>query len=341
MSETTSDQRQWPIIGHSNIVTYLQKSLKSLGVAHAYLFVGPDGVGKRQVAGYFGGSLVCRELNNFGKVKVPCGSCDGCRQAMRQTHPDIFWVSRELNEKTEKLKKNIGIEQIRQLQNKLSLGSFMNTYKVAVIEEAEKLSLEASNALLKTLEEPSPKTVLILLASNLDNLPKTIASRCQVLRFLPVGSQEIYEHLVALKIDKKKAKILAAISYGRPGLALNFLNDQDAYHLYLEDVRQFTILIKSGTLDRFKIIGEISKLDNDSLKTLLNTWLKMVRDSLLLRNGSAAYINHLNFQTDLNSLSTYDNGKLLNAIAEIEKAKSYIDQNVNTKLILENLALTF
>lgn len=341
MSETVINKFKWPIIGHSNIVDYLQNSLESLGVSHAYLFVGQDGVGKKITADYFASSLVCRELEQSAKKNVPCGACECCKQVSNHTHPDIFWVKRELNEKTDKLKKNISIEQVRQLQGQLSMGSFMNTYKVAIITEAEKLSLEAANALLKTLEEPTQKTVLILLASNLTSLPKTIGSRCQVLRFLPVSSQEIYQHLVARKIDKKKAKTLAAISYGRPGLALNFAANKEDYQSYLEDVRQFNLLVKSATIEKFKILGGLAKLDNDSLKRVLNIWLKIMRDSLLLKNNSGAYISHINFEADIENLSSQENPKLFKMISEVEKAKKYIDENVNTRLILENLALTF
>src|SRR3989344_1191746 len=176
MSKVINKQSKWPIVGHSHIVSYLQNSLNNLKLAHAYLFVGLDHVGKAAVAGYFINSLVCQNLE-VEALAVPCGECQSCRQALSGNHPDVYWLARELNEKTDKLKKNISIEQVRQLQNKLSLRSFLNSYKIAVVSEAQTLSAEAANSLLKTLEEPSARTVLILLAENLARLPQTIVSR--------------------------------------------------------------------------------------------------------------------------------------------------------------------
>lgn len=181
------------------------------------------------------------------------------------------------------------------------------------------------------------------MASNLVSLPQTITSRCQVLKFLPVNSQEIYDHLVTLKIDKKKAKTLAAISYGRPGVALNFDNNKEEYQDYLADIRQFLALSKASLNEKFRMLGEMfKKTDIDSTKHLLDTWVKIIRDSLLIKNNSGHFVNHLSVASELQNFSEdYDNNKLVGLIAEIEKSKQYLNENVNTKLVLENLVLTF
>ena len=144
MSKTDETQSSWPIVGHSNFVSYLKHCLGSSQVGQAYLFIGPAHLVKTTLTKHFVDQLV----EGADQVSVN-----------PKLHPDIHWLARETNEKTGKLKKNISIEQVRQLQNKLSLHSFLNTYKVGVITQAHTLSTEAANSLLKTLEEPTPKTI--------------------------------------------------------------------------------------------------------------------------------------------------------------------------------------
>ena len=137
MSKEENTRFRWPLIGHSRIIDFLQNNLNNGRISHAYLFIGPENIGKSAVANFLVGSLVCRHLNDQTKI-VPCGQCECCRQLINKIHPDVFWISREMGE-TGKLKKNIGIEQIRQLQDKFNLHSFLNTHKVAVIEQAQNL----------------------------------------------------------------------------------------------------------------------------------------------------------------------------------------------------------
>src|SRR3989338_6024472 len=138
------------IIGHQAVIRFLEASLNYQTVSHAYLFIGPRGVGKtavltRFLSGLIGGARA--DLDAF------------------LTYPDFTLVRRGADEKTGKLKKNITVEQIREMRGRLAMGSFLNSWKIAVIDGAENLSEEAANALLKTLEEPTRKTVIVLLAS--------------------------------------------------------------------------------------------------------------------------------------------------------------------------------
>lgn len=342
MTKKENSHFSWPIVGHKTIVSYLQQSLENEKVGHAYLFTGPRQIGKNTVAQYFVNSLICDGLNK-GSGPVPCGQCEYCRQMANKMHPDFFYVSREINEKTGKLKKNISIEQIRQLQNKLSLHSFLNSYKVAIIDQAESLSLEAANSLLKTLEEPSPKTVIILLASNLVVLPQTIASRCQVIKFLPVGSKEILEHLQTLKVERKKAKAIAELAFGRPGMAISYTTEPENYDDFLEKVNQFILLLKSGLSQRFKLISEMDELsDVNSLKESLVTWSKVLRDIFLIKYSAPNLVSNVKSFSELEKISAgYNFETLIKILGEINLTKRYLDANVNPKLALENLVLTF
>ncbi|MFA6254513.1 MAG: DNA polymerase III subunit delta' [Patescibacteria group bacterium] len=342
MSDSKNNRFQWPIVGHSNIVSYLQQSLLNGRLAQAYLFVGPLQVGKTTIVKSFVNSLVCENLHQ-GKELVPCGQCQHCRQVTNKIHPDIFWLERIDNEKTGKLKKNIGIEQIRELQNKLSLHSFLDSYKIAVINEAQTLSSEAANSLLKTLEEPTPKTIIILLTTSLASLPQTIVSRCQILKFLPVSSQEIFDYLISLKVERKKAKVLAALAFGRPGLAIDYFNEPENYLTFQDQTKQLITLVKADLTSRFKIVNDLA-LGNDvnSIKESLSNWQRIFRDLSLIKIGAENLISNLNLQTELKSLAEgYSRDNLLKIMAEITTAKRYLDANVNPKLTLENLILNF
>jgi DNA polymerase-3 subunit delta' len=342
MSKALVNRFSWPIVGHKNIVSYLQQSLENEKVGHAYLFAGPKQVGKNTVAQYFVNSLVCDGLTK-GSGPVPCGQCECCRQIANKIHPDFFSDSREINEKTGKLKKNISIEQIRQLQNKLSLHSFLNSYKVAIIDQAEALSLEAANSLLKTLEEPTPKTVIILLVSNLALLPQTIASRCQVIKFLPVSTKDIFEHLHSLKVERKKAKALAELAFGRPGTAISYMAEPENYDDFLDKVSQFILLLKSSISQRFKLVSEMAELsDVNLLKESLVIWNKVLRDLFLIKYSAPNLVSNLKSLSELEKISAgYDLDKLIKILGEVNLAKRYLDANVNPRLTLENLVLTF
>jgi DNA polymerase-3 subunit delta' len=332
----------WPMIGHKNIINYLQQNLTDELVSQAYLFVGPDHVGKATVAHYFVNSLLC---SNLGKEsgKIPCGECDYCRQLANGIHPDVFWLKRELNSETGKLKKNISIEQIRELCNKLSLHSFLNSYKVAVIEQAEALSLEAANSLLKTLEEPSAKTVIILLVNNLAAVPKTVASRCQILKFLPVSGREIFDHLVFLDVDRKKAKSLASLAFGRPGIARHYLDSQDEFMDFQEAGKNFISLFKADNISRFKLVSEIvSQAETDAIKANLLIWQKILRDLILIKVSLENLTTNDRLSSELTALAgRYPLARLIKLISEINQSQRYLGANVNPRLVLENLVLSF
>ncbi len=343
MASVKNSQFKWPVIGHSNIVNYLQKSLYNLNFNHAYLFSGPSNIGKTLVAQYFADSLIC---DNLGKSSgnIPCFECRPCKQAINKIHPDVFWLKRVNDEKTGKLKKNISIGQIRELQAKLSLHSFMDSHKVAVIMESEKLSQEAANSLLKTLEEPTKKTVIILVTSKINSLPKTILSRCQILNFLPASKKEIFDYLIDQKLERKKAKLISEISGGKPGLAIEYFKDDEIYLEFQDQSKQFIFLLKNNNLgEKFKIIDDIAKAnDVNSIKKHLDVWTKVMRDLVLAKYAGQNLVSNSKIYPELSQLSgLYSKQKLLEIIKGVKSVKYYLDANVNPRLALENFILNF
>lgn len=341
MSKGENNRFKWPIIGHYNQISFLQNNLQNDSISHAYLFVGPENIGKTAVANFLVNSLICRHLNNQKISLVPCGECECCKQLNNKIHPDVYWLEREMGENG-KLNKNIGVDQIRNLLDKLSLRSFLNSYKVGVIDQAQSLNSASANSLLKTLEEPSPKTVIILLANSLAGLPPTIASRCQVIRFSPVSNRVIEDYLVNIGADRKKAKKLAALSFGRPGLAIKYFSDPDFYEDNKNQIRQFIDLVKTDMNSRFKIVSHlVDSNDLDGVKSELTLWQKILRDVMLI-NFSESLVAHQGFLTDFKELSQrYSIQEVTQYISEINHAKHYLDANANPRLVLENLAINF
>jgi len=183
-------------------------------LAGSYLFVGPEGVGKRTFALRLARVLLCqdRPVEQF----EACGRCAGCVQAAAGTHPDLLQVSKPPGHATLPLKLFIGDLEHRGLCYELSLRPYMGGYKVAVIDDADYLNQDSANALLKTLEEPPPQAVLILIGTSAARQLPTIRSRCQLVRFLPLSAEQVAELLVSQQIvsDPEQARRLAAVSEG-------------------------------------------------------------------------------------------------------------------------------
>lgn len=332
---STEIQWNWEVVGNKNIVEFLQNNIVKDSPAHAYLFVGPEKIGKKMAVENFTKSLLCADKNNR-----PCGKCNNCRQIEKGVHPDFFYLNRA------KDKKNISIEQARELQGKLSLGSFSNSYKIAVIDGADSLSIEAANSLLKTLEEPTRKTILILIAQRTDALPETIFSRCQVLKFLPVAEKDIFNHLIKRGVERYQAKILARLSFGRPGMAIELFDNKELLAECREKTEEFFSLSNGGIGSRFEIIDGLAntKIEKGVLmKNLdfsLNMWTIIIRDMLYIKDGLEGLIGNLDFSDKLKQLShKYSKEQLVKLFGDLYEMRRYLTENVNPKLVLENFVL--
>ncbi|MGL6097480.1 MAG: ATP-binding protein, partial [Fimbriiglobus sp.] len=189
-------------------------------LAHAYLFVGPDGVGKRRFATEFAKSLLCEAPP--GPLAM-CDRCPACVQVADGTHPDFFAA------RTEEEKNQLSIEVMREFVHRLGLKSSRGTHKIGVVEDADEFNESSANAFLKPLEEPPPGTTLVLLATSLEKQMPTILSRCQVVPFRPLGRPDLDAVLTAHGVtDPAKRDRLARLSGGSPGRALA-LNDDDLW----------------------------------------------------------------------------------------------------------------
>ncbi len=193
------------VLGQKHVVRLLKGALSEKRVAHAYLFAGPGGVGKRFVA-----KMLARALNCAGGDSTDsCGSCSACDRIARRAYPDVAWIRPEGRSRT------IGIDEVREMCRMLAYRPFEGGWKVCVIEEADCIHIAAANALLKTLEEPTSRTVIILTSEHPDRLPLTIVSRCQAVRFSAVPLDEMEGFIKQrLDVDPARVGLLAALSSG-------------------------------------------------------------------------------------------------------------------------------
>lgn len=331
----------WNIIGHQKIIHFLEAAIVNNKLAQAYLFYGPAHLGKKVLTKKFIQILMCY-YNEPNKSNIPCEECVHCQQIEKNIHADIFWLKKEPD------KKDISIEQIRELQHSLSVYSLFKSYKIAVIEGAEFLNLASANALLKTLEEPSKRTVIILIADHLGKIPKTILSRTQKIKFLPLPTKEIYDYLVNQNVDRDQARHLSNLSNGRPGRALIFLNNSEMWPAYLSQLKVFFSLIMSSRVNKIKfaakfLAGKESLLEKiNILMPTLNLWQLIIRDLILSKlNQNDKIINSLELNKIIKISQDYSLEKLINLQKYIELTKQQLRLNVNPQLALENLLLSF
>lgn len=300
------------ILGHEKIVDFFDKVLENGRLGHAYLFVGPESLGKKAVAMQIASKL----LNS---------SCESLHKEL-----DFSFVEQEIDQKTEKTKKGISIDQIRDLINFLSQKSFVKGYKIAIINNAHKMSSITSNALLKTLEEPRGKTVLFLITENLDELPSTIISRCQVVHFEPVEQDKILNYLLDLKVDKDKAKEISELSLGLPGRAISFVENNEKFDFYKKEIERFESMFGKPFYEKRACIEEMfgSKTDHiaqrDEIRQILGVWQFVLND--FLKNVSS-----------VKSGLTYGSYVKLND--NISEAKNLISLNIHPRLLIENILL--
>ncbi len=269
----------WSTIGHKNQKTFLGNALSAKKYSHAYLFSGPDQIGKKALAIEFANKILGAENQKF--------------------NPDLIVIDEE------KLK----IEQVRNLINDLSLRPYQSAYKIAIIDHFENVTEEASNSILKTLEEPSSTTILILIANNKQCILPTIVSRCQVVNFSRLPNDEI------LQINKFKKEQLELIN-GKSGKGFAIKEDKDLAEQMAEEYKAFCQLKSSPQAKRVASIKDYADLESDELQKILANWLDQEHFEMLQSRPQ----NYKNLQLLLDSIQG-------------------LKQNFNKKMVLEKLFL--
>ena len=348
MEKTSESKYKWPLIGNKKNIDFLSRSLANNKLASSYVFSGPDNMGKTKLAEHLARIILCeKKSDTFGEK--PCGFCSSCKKFDFQNseenlaHNDFYVI------KKEKDKKNISVDQIRELIHSLGMSSFSDSYKVGIIKHADKLNEQASNALLKLLEEPKKKVLIVLISSNMEKLLPTIVSRCQVLDFGPVKTDEINKFLLDnCMVTRSAAKNYSRISLGRPALALKFIEDKEFYNNYINRLELLLDLVESNDVnEKFSLLASIidKKLSGLEasvvLKRLLEILQGIYRDMYLISYGLNNLVQNEIVDIRLKKLQLRNNiEKITKLLDEIEKSEDYIEANLSSKLILENITLS-
>ena len=312
------------IIGHKIQWKFLKKLAKRDKVPQALLFTGVDSVGKRKIALEFIKLLNCQEKDFQQK---PCQKCLHCSLIEKMKHPDVILITPK--------NKEIQINQIRELQKKLSFQPQLSFFKSVIIDKAEALNPMAQNCLLKTLEEPPGKTLFLLITSQPHLLFETIRSRCGILKFYPVKPEEIESSFK--KTISPQIRILAE---GRPGRVIEFLNQPEKFERWVKGIGKIQELFNKGIPERFEFVKKFFEKENPHfpLPLFLEIFNEYLRIVFLKKLGIEN--KNLEIFSIPSNLENYSILKIKKIIEEIQNLKVLISStNVNPKLALENLML--
>ncbi|MCX8024555.1 MAG: DNA polymerase III subunit delta' [Thermanaerothrix sp.] len=320
----------WEIWGHTWAVNLLQGHLRQGRVRHAYLFCGPNGVGRRTLALRFAQALNCPQPPVPGE---PCGTCRTCRQIAQMSHPDLLPVQVESGS-------TLKVDQVRTLQHDLQLTPYESRYRVALLLNMERATISAQNALLKTLEEPPGQAVLLLTADTPESLLPTIVSRCEVLRLRPLPTADLAFTLEQERgIPSDQARELAHLAGGCPGLALRFYAEPDRYQEHQRWLHDALYLLGQGRVERFQYVENLSK-DRDTFRAALQAWMTLWRDLLLCVSEADVPLTNLAFESTLRTIASHlDYPQVTRCLAALEQGISYLDANLNARLLGEILLL--
>jgi DNA polymerase-3 subunit delta' len=315
------------IVGQPAAVALLRRAIELDRLAHAYAFVGPSGVGRRLTAVAFAQAALCAARG--------CGTCAACRRVAAGQHPDCQVFLPTPPRDNPKGAPMIRIEEIRQLERTAALAPFEGGRKVFVLDDAERMTLPTAQALLKTLEEPPPRTHLVLVLANPRALPPTVLSRCQRVRFGPLDEAAAARILESRGVPAAASGLLARLAQGRPGLALG--TGLDA----LRTRREAALALAAEPLARLGVALDGVPTDRVTVATYLELYWSWYRDALCLAaGGSAALLVNADQEAALRALAARMPAPALTAaLARVKVAWVALEGNVNPRLALETALL--
>lgn len=319
------------VVGHKNIIDYIRSAVQEDKVSHAYILNGEKGAGKKMLANLFATTLLCEKAG-----PDPCNECHSCRQAESGNHPDIIRVTHE--------KPNtISVDDIReQVNNTILIKPYQGPYKIYIIPQADMMSVQAQNALLKTIEEPPEYAVIMLLTENADTLLPTIASRCVMLKLRNIKDTLIKKYLMeTMEVPDYKADMCTAFAQGNMGRAILLANSE-----YFNEIREEAVqLLKYiQEMELSEIVEAVKRITTYKLE--INDYLDIImvwyRDVLLYKAtkdmDKVVFKDQIKYIKEQARKSSYEGIELI--LNSLEKAKTRLKANVNFELAMELLFLT-
>ena len=325
----------WKIFGHDGAVNYLKRQCEPGNMRHAYLITGPEGIGRLTLAKAFVKALNCQ--NPPAKHDF-CNACQACRQIEAEAWPDLTILRPTENAR------DIKIDQVRQMQQSLALAPYQSQWRVVIIPDFQNATVAASNALLKSLEEPPARAIIILTADARENLLETIASRCGILRLRPMSVGAVARVLQSeLNLDEDDAKMIAHLAGGRVGTAIHFAQNPDLFEQYHDTLAQLHEILPETKRARLQYAEGVSKRkgsQRENISTLLSVWLTFWRDVMIAHSGADLPIVNLAQRDVVKTVAGQLSLPQIEAVLKAhEKGLEQIDANVNSRLVLENILL--
>ena len=319
------------IIGQEQLKEHIQNAIASNKVSHAYIINGERNAGKEFIARIFAMTLQCEKGG-----KEPCNECHSCKQALSHNQPDIVYVSHEKPN-------SIGVEDIRgQINNDIGIKPYSSPRKIYIMNEGEKMTPQAQNALLKTLEEPPEYAVILILTDNVEGLLPTIISRCVVLNMKPVPDKLVKKYLMEeLGVPDYKANICVAFARGNIGKAKLLASSEESEKVKDEAITLVKYINDMEINEIVKAIKKIMeyKLDVNDYLDILTVWY---RDALLYK--ATKDVNSLVFKNEFQQIrkvadrSTYEGIETI--VKALQQARRRLEANVNFDLTMELMLLT-
>jgi DNA polymerase-3 subunit delta' len=325
----------WNIVGHEHAINTLRRMLAAQRVRHAYLFTGPEHIGKTLLTQRFAQTLLCTGGPDPDIApQNPCNVCLSCRKVLHGNHPDVHYISRIPG------KQFILIDQVRTLQSDSARRTLEGRRNIFIIEAMHEMNLDAANCLLKTLEEPEPDVVLLLTAPDPGLLLPTILSRVQQVSMHLLTTSQIKTALEERwQVESEEASLIAALAAGRMGWAVQAVEDEDMLAERRSQLETLTALPSLSKVKRFDVAQRLSA-DSDKLRGILELWLLWWRDMVLAANNSLDLVVNVDMREQLQKqagkIGSSESQLMVRAILRTTEA---LEQNVNARVALEVLML--
>jgi DNA polymerase-3 subunit delta' len=323
----------WKVYGHDWAVEYLRKGMLHNRVRQAYLITGSPSVGKTRFAHAFAMALNCTHDDTAAR---PCGECRSCKLVLSGNHPDLVYS--ELDSGTGALR----IEALRDVMRRIALKPFESRYRIAIIADFDHARGAAQDAILKTLEEPPPHAILLLLATSTDQTLSTIISRCQVVYLRPVAVYTLQAVLTAhYHAQPEQAELLARLSSGRIGWAIDAVEREDILEQRTTALDLLDQVVRMNRAARFDLAGDLSK-DKTALYPLLELWQTYWRDILLHAENSPTRLCNIDRTANIERLMyDLDAEGALRALKATQTLLGQLATNVNLRLAIEVMLLDY
>lgn len=313
-------------VGQDEIKQYLIKSIKENSISHGYIFEGPSGIGKMQLAVLFAKALLCENFEG-----EPCDHCAACIKVNTYNHPDLHIISEN--------DKSIKRDAVDEIIESISKKPYEADKKIYIINNVQEMTLQAANTFLKTLEEPDGNTVIILITTNINKLLPTVVSRCQVLKFKSIDKKKLVTYIKQqYNLDDDKALLIAYYSHGILNKAVNIIEGKDNI---LEEraniIKIFDKIIHSGKeiIFEYENYFESEKVNIEQIVEILMIWL---RDILFVKNGVYSLVINRDYMEQLKEHSSRINTSNIDMmIVYLQDVLYNVGNNVNYKLIIDKM----